>query len=498
MLFSSIIFLYLFLPIVLVIYLTIFLPVQAKGPGPRGITLANASILLISLTLYTWSESLLVAVVLASTTVDYACGLSLGPRGPGEARTARDRWVLGVSIASNLGLLGLFKYLGFGVETAVAILEGLGASPAFTQGTLQIALPLGISFYSFQSMSYTIDVYRGRVAPAHSFIDFACYVTMFPQLVAGPIVRYRDVERALRARRISCALFASGVQRLVFGLGKKVLIANTLAIPADQIFAAERLGNMPTPGVAWFGLACYTLQIYFDFSGYSDMAIGLGRMLGFRFQENFRYPYAAQSVTAFWRRWHISLSSWFRDYLYIPLGGNRGSAGRTYRNLAIVFLLCGLWHGASWTFVVWGAMHGALLVMERAGFGTILKRAWRPLRHVYTLLAVMLTWVVFRCESLAHALAYLQSLVGRPGAVGWQRDLRVFLEADVLLALVTAVVLSAPVARHAMRWRVSSSTSPGIRVAWSLSSVGFFALVLFIAGMQLAAATHQPFIYFRF
>ncbi len=493
MLFSSIVFFFLFLPIILTVYLLLFWLVQRFGPAKFGIRIVNGCLLLISLLLYGWSESSYVLVILASTTIDYVCGLLLGRRATNGDRSLGDKWILAVSICSNLGFLGFFKYTNFGLDAAAGILDQLGVDLRFAETGLQLMLPLGISFYTFQSMSYTIDVYRGRATATRSFIDFACYVTMFPQLVAGPIVRYTDVARSLVHRTISTELFASGVRRFIYGLGKKVLIADTLATVADPSFAADT----PTCSTAWLGLACYTLQIYFDFSGYSDMAIGLGRMLGFRFQENFLHPYTAQSIRNFWRRWHISLSTWFRDYLYVPLGGNQRSPARVYFNLTIIFLLCGLWHGASWTFIAWGALHGIFLVFERAGLGALLDRLWRPLRHLYTMSVVMLGWVIFRCVSLDHAGSFLTTLLG--GTAGSETQApSVRLEVDIVLAMVAGVVLSTPIARSLARIRVRSSRQRPVQLAWSLASILFIAVILYACAMEMAAGTHQPFIYFRF
>ena len=501
MLFNSTIFLFLFLPAVLAVYLTTLAIVRALGAPRIGMRVLNGLLLFSSLIFYTWTESFLVFVMLGSTVLDYVCGRLLARRARGEPRTARDRWILACSIGANLAVLGFFKYLDFGVGALGDALAGLGLRSSSIDLGMQLALPLGISFYTFQSMSYTIDVFRGRVDSTRSFIDFACYVTMFPQLIAGPIVRYADIARSLAQRNVDVTLFASGVQRFVYGLGKKVLIADTLARSADIAFASDGIGaGTLSAGTAWIGLVCYTLQIFFDFSGYSDMAIGLGRMLGFRFNENFRHPYASKSLREFWRRWHISLSTWFRDYLYIPLGGNRKSTARTFMNLAIVFLLCGLWHGASWHFLVWGALHGVVLFAERTSFGQILEGLWRPVRHGYVLGMVMLAWVFFRCTSVEHAFGYLGSLFGAggKGSVGgsaWDT----VIEADTSVALVAGALLSMPLAPCLARLRVRTSRGrAGVRLVWALTSVLTIGLIILACWMRLASTTHQPFIYFRF
>ncbi len=497
MLFSSIEFVFLFLPAILAVYLSFYLVAGRSRWGPR---ILNCLLLFISLALYTWSESSYTLVILASIGIDYVCGLLLGKRSE-DGRTAGDRVILAASITTNLGLLVFFKYINFGTDTVIKILEAFGIYSPVSEPVLQIALPLGISFYTFQSMSYTIDVYLGRVNPTKNWIDFACYVTMFPQLVAGPIVRYREISQFLTNRTIDTKLFASGVKRFVFGLGKKLLIADTLSGPADLVFASE---GVPI-SVAWLGLVCFTLQIYFDFSGYSDMAIGLCRMLGFRIPENFRHPYSATSMRDFWRRWHISLSNWFRDYVYIPIGGNRLGRFRTYFNLSLVFFLCGLWHGASWTFVIWGLLHGCLLVLERIGLSKILARCWQPLRHAYVIIAVMICWVMFRCETIGDALEFGRSLVGLADNPMAQSNFLLIFEPDVILAMVVGAILSFPIAKKLDRKYLTLQRTLKrpfhrqlVASLWLVVSISVFGLVLFLSWMQLATTTHQPFLYFRF
>jgi alginate O-acetyltransferase complex protein AlgI len=363
----------------------------------------------------------------------------------------------------------------------------------------RVLLPIGISFFTFHAISYVVDVYRRDATAQKSPVHAALYLLLFPQLIAGPIIRYRDIADQLARRTVSLDDFAYGVRRFVLGLAKKVLVANVVAGPADQIFGMP--SAQLTAAHAWLGVVCYTVQIYFDFSGYSDMAIGLGRMFGFRFPENFRWPYVADTVQDFWRRWHLSLSTWFRDYLYVPLGGNRVPPGRVYRNLVTVFFLCGLWHGASWTFVVWGLFHGAFLVVERLGVARALERVRAPVRHVYLLLVVMIGWVFFRADTLDAAVAYLGAMAGlsagapTPYAVGW------FLTPEVALALAAGAIGSTPVV-PALARRVDRSlaAAKGPRVAWGLSAASTAALVgLLVASiMQMAARTYNPFIYFRF
>jgi alginate O-acetyltransferase complex protein AlgI len=343
---------------------------------------------------------------------------------------------------------------------------------------------LGISFFTFQGISYLIDVYRGEVDAQQSFLRFATYKAMFPQLIAGPIVRYRDVAADIDGRRIDPGRFLGGLQMFITGLAQKVLIANTVAVPADRIFNADPA----TIGAAsaWIGIVCYALQILFDFAGYSTMAIGLGHMLGFRYRPNFNRPYAARSVTEFWQRWHMTLSGWFRDYLYIPLGGNRRGPWRTYRNLAIVFLLCGLWHGAAWTFVAWGAWHGAVLIVERMGWQRTLARWPAPLAQAWTLLLVLLGWVLFRAADLPHALQYYQALAGAGAHGGAARPWQMDLGLAEALAGGAGLLLALP--------RQLPRLPRGRVLAGALAAVLGFG----VCAVSLAGSTYNPFIYYRF
>ena len=401
MVFSSYLFLFYFLPAALVTY-------YAAPRRAKHLVLTAASYLF-----YGWANPLFTILLLASTLVDYCAGLFLG-RSRGfrlqtEDRTPADRLVLVVSICANLGLLGFFKYFNFGAESFDALVSRLGLEGLRLDTALKVTLPLGISFYTFQSMSYTIDVYRRHAAPVRSFIDFACFVSMFPQLVAGPIIRFSEVSDQLRERTHTLVKFARGVAFFCLGMTKKVLLANPCGQIADLAFDSGSVGPLD----AWYGVTAYAFQIYFDFSGYSDMAIGLGLMLGFVFPKNFDSPYLAQSITEFWRRWHISLSTWLRDYLYLPLGGNRKGPRRTYFNLAIVMLLGGLWHGAAWNFVVWGGVHGGVLAIERALGKRSLYTAWpTPLRVAATFLVVLVSWVFFRAADLPSAIEYLGAMAG--------------------------------------------------------------------------------------
>jgi alginate O-acetyltransferase complex protein AlgI len=481
MLFSSTVFLFLFLPIVL--GLTLIAPRRWQ----------NLVLLVASLFFYAWGEGQYTALMLVSIAMNYFFAIGV----ESCERSAR-KIVIGIAVAVNLGLLIAFKYSNFLVDNLNAVLGSLGTSPI---RLAPVHLPLGISFFTFHAISYLVDVYRRQAPAERNPINMGLYITLFPQLVAGPILRYMDVAGQIASRVVTAEWFASGVRRFISGLGKKMLLANTVAVPADAIFAIPA-DQLTTP-LSWLGVVCYGLQIYFDFSGYSDMAIGLGRMFGFSFRENFNYPYIARSITEFWRRWHISLSTWFRDYLYIPLGGNRGSSGRTYFNLLTVFFLCGVWHGASWNFICWGLLHGALLVIERMWLGQRLAAWWRPVGHLYTLLFVMIGWVFFRAETLPRALDYLGAAAGFAKGPGLQYNVARYLDSQVLLALIIGVIASMPVLpllqscgtrlrEHGSRF---GETVDG---ALSLSGIAGYALILLFSVMVLASGTHNPFIYFRF
>jgi alginate O-acetyltransferase complex protein AlgI len=360
-----------------------------------------------------------------------------------------------------------------------------------------VLLPIGISFFTFHAISYVVDVYRGDATAQKSPVHAALYLLLFPQLIAGPIIRYRDIADQLAQRIVTADGFALGIRRFIIGLSKKVLVANIVAGPADQIFALP-LAELD-PARAWVGIVCYTVQIYFDFSGYSDMAIGLGQMFGFRFPENFRWPYSAQTVQDFWRRWHMSLSTWFRDYLYVPLGGNRASPRRLYANLTTVFFLCGLWHGASWNFVIWGLFHGSFLVVERLGLAGAVMRLARPVRHVYVLLVVMVGWVFFRAETLPAALGFLKAMAGVHAATAGMYTAGSYLTSEVILALAAGAIGSTPIV-HAFVSQRDRHADGGRAAASILSPASAAALTLLLVAsiMQIAARTYNPFIYFRF
>jgi alginate O-acetyltransferase complex protein AlgI len=480
--FSSPQFLFLFLPLALVVY----------GLAPRRA--GNLALLLLSLLFYTWGEAGHLWLLLLLIAVNWTAGLVI----ENDFRPERRTVAVAAAIAIDLAALIWFKYAMF---LAHNLHVGI-ASVALTG----IILPLGISFYVFHNISYVVDVYR-RVAPARrNPIDFALYIAFFPQLIAGPIIRYHDIAAALDRRRVTAASFASGLERFLAGLAKKMLLANPLGATADRIFAVPH--QTLAAGPAWLGIACYTLQIYLDFSGYSDMAIGLARMFGFEFLENFNYPYISASIQEFWRRWHISLSNWFREYVYVPLGGNRGGAVRTYRNLIIVFLLCGIWHGANWTFLVWGMIHGSFLVLERAGLGAILARAPRLVRHGYTLTVVAGAWVCFRCDSLVSAGRYFRALAGlSPLSRG--PSLPYYLDRETVLALLIGALVATPafawITRdwhaRALQWRGAVDRS-AVQVSDGVMLMSarnlLLALLMSLSFVQLAGAAYNPFIYFRF
>jgi alginate O-acetyltransferase complex protein AlgI len=418
---------------------------------------------------------------------------------PGDQGAAQPRrtakLLLAFAVTVNLTVLAIFKYANFFADNVNALFLALRVGPLVVP---RVLLPIGISFFTFHAISYVVDVYRGDATAQKSPVHAGLYLLLFPQLIAGPIIRYRDIADQLAKRFVTLDDFAAGVRRFVIGLAKKVLVANVVAGPADQIFglAPSQLG----PAHAWLGIVCYTLQIYFDFSGYSDMAIGLGRMFGFRFPENFRWPYIAETVQEFWRRWHISLSTWFRDYLYVPLGGNRVTPKRMYTNLVVVFFLCGLWHGASWNFVVWGLFHGIFLVVERLGLADRVKRLWSPLRHAYLLAVVMVGWVFFRADTLSSAIAFLRAMAGIPARAPTPYAIQWFLTPELWLALIVGAIGSAPIVPATVAWfdHVFQPHRPARIAAPGALSTAALVFLLVASIMQIAARSYNPFIYFRF
>ncbi len=472
MVFSSMVFLWIFLPVVLLLYLA------AEKFLKNPLKIQNMVLLLASLLFYAWGEPFYVLLLLVSIFLNWAAGRWM------ERYPVYKKGILIADIILNLGLLGYFKYCNFFLNTVDQIL------PFVNLPRVNIALPVGISFFTFQAMSYVIDLYRGRYPAQKKLVNVALYISFFPQLIAGPIVKYRDVETQIENRAFCADKMAEGIRRFIYGLGKKVVVANLLAQTADQLFAldAARL----SPAMAWLAAISYTLQIYYDFSGYSDMAIGLGKMFGFEFLENFNYPYIASSVQDFWRRWHISLSSWFKEYLYIPLGGNRKGRIRTYINLFIVFAVTGLWHGASWNFVGWGLYHGIFLVIERMGFQRIVKRMG-PLKYGYSFLVALVGWVFFRVESVGYALTMLRTMFwpfsapqGTYALMPPETVTPLSITVLCLGLLGAGLLQKGPARRMEKKWK------------GSLAEAVFCVLLLFYVVLLLANDTYNPFIYFRF
>ena len=466
MVFSSLEFIFVFLASVLAVYYLV--PPKAR----------NIVLLLFSLVFYGWGEPVYVFLMIATITVDYICGYIIGR--DLDSKPKRAKVTLIISIVINLALLGVFKYYDFFAGTLNSLL-GRGVFP-----TLGLTLPIGISFYTFQALSYVIDVYRRDARVQKNIAAFGTYVTLFPQLIAGPIVRYADVDDQLRERTHSLTLFASGCRTFICGLAKKILLANAAGAMWNSLSAAAE----PDALGAWLAIVFYTFQIYFDFSGYSDMAIGLGKMFGFSFRENFYYPYVSESITEFWRRWHISLSTWFREFVYIPLGGNRKGVGRTYFNLFCVWLLTGLWHGASWNFVLWGLYYFALLVIEKTFLLRLLERAPKFLHHIYSMAAVIFGWLLFVIEDVSSIGAYLSRMFGGTGVFATQ--ITVYELVRNLMFLAILILASTPAPKK-LWYKLYSKGTP-----WRIvqSVVCAIAFVLCIA--YLVDSSYNPFLYFRF
>jgi alginate O-acetyltransferase complex protein AlgI len=480
MVFSTPVFLFGFLPVVLLLYY--LSPDRYK----------NRWLLIASLIFYAWGEVFYVFVMLLSITVNFLIGRKID-RHSGVKRKRNGYLALGVAL--NLLLMISSKYTNFIVDNLNIAIHYIHLPPIHIPS---IHLPLGISFFTFQAISYLVDVYRGEVPAQKRLLDLGLYIALFPQLIAGPIVRYHDVSAQITSRQHSIELFASGTMRFIYGLAKKVLIANPLAEIADSVFVLS--GNDLTLPLAWLGILAYTLQIYFDFSGYSDMAIGLGRMFGFRFHENFNYPYIATSLRRFWKRWHISLSSWFRDYVYIPLGGNRVSTPRVYVNLFLVFMLTGFWHGASWNFLVWGLLHGVFLASEHAGFSNLLQRMWKPVQHLYLLSVVTISWVFFRADNLTQALDYLYAMLNPMNFVTSEFQFLQVVTNESLLVLPIAILLAMPVYPGLKNWLEQRTRQAvvGTALCIDLPRLVLLCSLLFLSLVKVASSTYNPFIYFRF
>lgn len=468
MLFSSPIFVFAFLP--LVYLLNLKMPVK----------ISNVFLTMASLLFYAWGEPVYILLLIASVTVNYYAALLI-------ARSNKyKKTIFIISLIFNIGLLVIFKYTGFLLGTITGLMQLNYEVPA-------IALPLGISFFTFQIMSYVIDVYMGRVEVQRSYLKLMLYISFFPQLVAGPIVKYKDIEDRLKSRKVTIEGTAAGIKRFIIGLSKKLLIANTFALPADKIFALQ--GNELNIAIAWIGAISYLIQIYFDFSGYSDMAIGMGKMFGFDFLENFNYPYVASSVQEFWKRWHISLSSWFKEYLYIPLGGNRKGKVRTSINRITVFFFTGLWHGADFTFIVWGLYHGFFLMMET--FGMVKPKSWpRALRHTYTLLVVTVGFVIFRAESMAQVGFFMKNMFsGFTFRESTRATVGLLLNPLIISSFIIALIFSMPVLPW-LRGKIEASTRFRILkdAICAAACLGLYILCM----LNLSSSSYNPFIYFRF
>ncbi len=489
MVFSSIPFLFFFLPLCLVLYY--LAPYKCK----------NTVLLVFSLLFYAWGEPVYILLLLFATLVDYCSGRLMTRFG---TTAGRRRIFLIISVGINLSVLAFFKYADFLIGTVNGIfhtsIEPLG-----------LGLPVGISFFTFQTMSYTIDLYKGEVPVEKSYKDYLTYVSMFPQLVAGPIVRYAAVQKELRGRRIDRTEVYEGFLRFLRGLFKKVLLANNVGALWEEIHLLGAEGMSAASGMqaaaqmsaatAWLGAAAFTLQLYFDFSAYSDMAIGMGRMLGFHFPENFVYPLSSVSITDFWRRWHISLGTWFRDYVYIPLGGNRKGTAKHLRNMFVVWFLTGLWHGASWNFVLWGLYHGVLLALEKYVWGGRLKKLPKIFQHLYTVVIVVVGFVIFVCEDTGEIGLFISSMLLLAGNPLWGNECLWYIKNYGVMLLV-AVALAFPVypwlkERLKRREEVLGDKSMRIRAAYVMSAVGYAAL-FFVSVAFLVSDTYNPFLYFRF
>lgn len=484
MVFSSILFLFYFFPIVLVLYFA----------SPKKFR--NVILFVASLIFYAWGEPVYIILMLITITIGFFSGKLLD-RFLKSGQQKQAKLVVVLTIVIDLGILGFFKYGDF-------LLNNLNAWFHLGIPALDLPLPIGISFYTFQTMSYTIDLYRGDTKVQNNYIAFGTYVALFPQLIAGPIVRFKTVAEELDHRQENVDDFASGIQRFVLGLGKKVLLANNIGMLWDSISAMD-VGSLPVL-TAWIGILAYTFQIYFDFSGYSDMAIGLGRMFGFHFLENFNYPYLSKSITEFWRRWHISLSTWFKEYVYIPLGGNRHGKWKQLRNISIVWLLTGLWHGASWNFVAWGAYFGILLILEKLFLLKVLDKLPNALGHLYTMFLVIISWALFAFGNFTDAFAYIQAMFGAHGNALYDTQSLYLLTSNailfVILILGSTDLPKRLVEKLVAKGRgISASGALQVEQGGTLLFVGqqiVLVSVLVLSIAYMVDASYNPFLYFRF
>ncbi len=467
MVFSSMTFLWIFFPIVFVLGMIIRKP-----------AIQNILLLIASLIFYAWGEPSYIWILLASITLNWAFGMLIAKF------DAHKKLFLVLDIIANLGLLGYYKYTNFFFDTVRKVIPSAPVT--------SIVLPIGISFFTFQAMSYVIDLYRGRYEVQKNPLNLALYISFFPQLIAGPIVQYKDIDAQIMNRTVTSEKVASGIRRFIYGLGKKVIISNLVAVSVDKLFGLE-ITEMTTP-MAWCAALLYTLQIYYDFSGYSDMAIGLGRIFGFEFLENFNYPYISSSIREFWRRWHISLSSWFRDYVYIPLGGNRKGEVRTYFNLFTIFFLTGLWHGASWNFVGWGLYHGFFMIIERIGLGKFLDKH-KVIGHIYTILVFVIGWVFFYVTSVRFGFAVVGRMLMPWTSPAVSGSVFTMMSTQTILAAIAGLI-----GCGILQTIFGTKKLAPIAARWknSIPEAIYLCVVLFYSILLLANNTYNPFIYFRF
>ncbi|OCN00535.1 transcriptional regulator [Clostridium sp. W14A] len=482
MVFSSLFFTFAFLPVTVILYYSLCgsLTPRTVRPWANGQHLRNLMLIAASLFFYAWGEPAYVLLMFISIIINYCIGSFLDKDTTGKRRR---KLLLAISLVINLGCLAYYKYFGMLIGTIAAIGGG-------NLNTAAPALPIGISFYTFQALSYVIDVYRGKIKPQKSLILFALYISMFPQLVAGPIVNYADIESQLAERHTTLRKFSTGLRCFLCGLAKKVLLANNIGPLWSEVKAMP--GTEISVLMAWGGIIAFTLQIYFDFSGYSDMAIGLGKMFGFHFKENFKYPYISQSISEFWRRWHISLGTWFKEYVYIPLGGNREGKWKLIRNILIVWLLTGLWHGASWNFVLWGLYFGILIVLERMFLQKRMKRWPKAVRLTYSLLLIVIGWVFFEFSSLTDALSYLGILLGAGG--------NVLIDAQTIAKLEPYTVLYLVCIIAATPWpkKLALSLKRVPCNLYKIAANAYYCALIFFSTAYMVGSTYNPFIYFRF
>jgi alginate O-acetyltransferase complex protein AlgI len=466
MVFSSVPFMFMYLPVVLLVYY--IAPWKWR----------NLWLFVVNLLFYGWGERVYILLMLLCITVNFINGILIDKY---RSDTRKAKLILVLNVVINIGMLVFFKYIDLIIET-LRLIPGLSGLE-----TIGVTLPIGISFYTFQTMSYPIDVYRGDANVQKNFISFGTFVALFPQLIAGPIVRYKDVADQLNFRASSVDQFASGVRRFMIGLAKKTLIANNLGSLWD-IYAAASASELTMLG-SWLGIIAFSLQLYFDFSGYSDMAIGLGRMLGFEFLENFNYPYISKSITEFWRRWHMSLGTWFRDYVYIPLGGNRCSRRRQFFNILVVWALTGIWHGASWTFLLWGLYYALFLMVEKAFLLKRLERAPAILSHLYTLLIVIVGWAIFQLDSLEKCAIYLTAMFGMGGA-GFAVSSDLYYLLSYAVTFVIAIAAATPLGA-----RLYNKAPEALRAC---ASPALIVVALILATAYIVDGTYNPFLYFQF